>query len=43
LTALCLGHMVARAFDSKRLYSKDFRVTFSVENLQFGRRFGRRF
>jgi len=39
LSALSLGHVVSRAFNSKRLYRKDFRVTFSIKNLQFVRRF----
>ena len=39
LTALRLGYVVSRAFNSKRLYRKDFRVTFSIKNLQFVRRF----
>ena len=39
LAALRLGHVVSRAFNGKRLHSKDFRITFSVKNLQFGRRF----
>ena len=36
LAAFRLGYLVSRFLDRNRLCGKDFRVAFSIKNLQFG-------